>query len=63
MEHTEFVAEGTLEVGPSVQYFIFLDGEYLGKRMMDHFRLPAERGYTKLGRVRITVELLEEDQT
>ncbi len=63
MEHTEFVAEGSLEVGPSAQYFVFLDGEYLGQRMVAHFGLPEERGYTKLGRVRITVERLEEDQT
>ncbi len=63
MEHTEFVAEGSLEIGPSAQYFVFLDGEYLGQRMVDHFGLPEERGYTKLGRVRITVERLEEDQT
>lgn len=63
MEHTEFVAEGSLEIGPSTQYFVFLDGEYLGQRVVDHFGLPEERGYTKLGRVRITVERLEEDQT
>ncbi len=63
MEHTEFVAEGSLEIGPSAQYFVFLDGEYLGQRVVDHFGLPEERGYTKLGRVRITVERLEEDQT
>ncbi len=63
MEHTEFVAEGSLEIGPSAQYFVFLDGEYLGQRVVNHFGLPEERGYTKLGRVRITVERLEEDQT
>jgi hypothetical protein len=63
MEHTEFVAEGSLEIGPSAQYFVFLDGEYLGQRVVDHFGLPEERGYTRLGRVRITVERLKEDQT
>ena len=31
MDHSEFVAEGTLDVGPSAQYFVFLDGEYLGQ--------------------------------
>lgn len=59
MEHTEFVAEGELELGPSAQYFLFLDGEYLGQRLADHFGLPVERGYTKFGHVRITVEVLE----
>ncbi len=63
MDHSKFVAEGRLEVGPSAQYFVFLDGEYLGQHLMDHFRLPEERGYTRLGRVRVTVERLDEDQT
>lgn len=58
MERTEFVAEGELEVGPSAQYFVFLDGEHLGQRLVDHFKLPAERGYTRFGRVRVTVERL-----
>lgn len=59
MEHGEFVAEGRVEIGPSEKFFVFLDGEYLGQRLMDHFQLPEERGYTSLGRVRITVERLE----
>jgi hypothetical protein len=63
MEPSKFVAEGNMEVGPSAQYFVFLDGEYLGHQMMNHFGIPEERGYTRLGRVRITVERLEEDQT
>ena len=60
MESTEFVAEGELEVGPSAQYFVFLDGEYLGQRLVDHFGLPSEKGYTRLGRVRVSVERLGE---
>ena len=60
MERGEFVAEGKIEIGPSAQFFIFLDGDYLGQRLIDHFQLPNERGYTDLGRVRIVVELLEE---
>lgn len=59
MERGEFVAEGQLELGPTEYYFLFLDGEYLGKLVSDHFRLPEERGYTDVGRVRVTVELLE----
>ena len=38
MDHSEFVAEGTLDVGPSAQYFVFLDGEYLGQRVVEHFK-------------------------
>ncbi len=62
MERRKFVAEGKLEIGPSAQFFVFLDGDYLGQRLIDHYRLPEERGYTDLGRVRVTVELLEEGQ-
>ena len=60
MERTEFVAEGQVEIGPSTSFFVFLDGEYLGQRLVSHFQLPEERDYTNLGRVRITVEKLEE---
>ena len=63
MERGAFVAEGKLELGPSVQYFLFLDGEYLGKRLLDHFGRPAEAGYTDFGRVRIIVEHLDEPET
>lgn len=60
MEGTDFVAEGELEVGPSAQYFVFLDGEYLGQRQVDHFGLPSQQGYTRFGRVWVTVDLLGE---
>ena len=56
----KFVAEGKMAVGPSARYFVFLEGEYLGQRLVDHFGLPEERGYTDLGRVRVTVERLDE---
>jgi hypothetical protein len=56
----KFVAEGNMAVGPSARYFVFLEGEYLGRRLVDHFGLPEERGYTDLGHVRITVERLDD---
>ena len=61
----KFVAEGKMAVGkmavgPSARYFVFLEGEYLGRRLVDHFGLPEERGYTDLGHVRITVERLDD---
>jgi hypothetical protein len=36
-----------------------LGGDYLGKQIVEHFRVPEEKGYTDLGRVRVTVERLE----
>ncbi len=60
MERTEFVAEGQMQIGPSGQFFLFLDGEYLGHLLIKNFGLPEERGYTDLGRVRVTVERLED---
>jgi hypothetical protein len=62
MERGTFVAEGLMEVGPSEKFFLFLDGEHLGQLLLHHFRLPEERGDTKIGRVRITVERLEDDE-
>jgi len=62
MERDAFVAEGSMEVGPSDRFFLFLDGQHLEQLLLRHFRLPEERGYTKLGRVRITVERLEDDE-
>jgi hypothetical protein len=63
MERREFVAEGQMQLGPTEYYFVFLDGEYLGKRLCDHFRIPEEHGYTEVGRVRVTVEMLEAPKT
>jgi hypothetical protein len=63
MERNGFVAEGKMEIGPAEHYFTFLDGEYLGKLLLRHFGVPAERNYTDLGRMRVTVERLEEPQT
>lgn len=60
MERTEFVAEGQIQIGPTEKFFVLLDGEYLGERLVKHFRLPEEKDYTDLGHVRITVERLEE---
>lgn len=50
-----------MQIAPSARFFVFLDGGYLGERLIEHFGLAEERGFTNLGRVR--VERLEEDQT
>lgn len=54
----ECVAEGRLKIGPSERFFVFLNGEYLGKALIGRFGLPEERGYTDQGRVRVTMEWL-----
>jgi len=63
MERGEFVAEGHMQLGPTEYYFLFLDGEYLGKLVSEHFGIPEERGYNDIGRVRVTVEMLKASQT
>jgi hypothetical protein len=62
MEQAKFVAEGRLEVGSPGWFFVYLDEEYLGKRLVRHFQPSDERGYADLGRVRVTVERLDEGQ-
>lgn len=52
----KFVAEGSVELGPKEDFFVFVDGEYLGTLLRTHFGFEAETGYTSLGRLRITVE-------
>jgi hypothetical protein len=54
------VVEGHMQIGPTERFFIFVDGELLGEHLVNHFGLPKERGYTDVGRVRVTVEMLEE---
>lgn len=59
----DFVKEGTVEVGPRADYFIFLDGDFLGKAFTHHAGIEQKAGeYTRLGRARITVEWLEDEE-
>jgi len=59
----DFVAEGIIEVGPRADFFALLDGEMLGKVLSQHAGIKPQRGeYTRLGRARITVEWLEDDE-
>jgi hypothetical protein len=55
----KFVAEGSVEIGPKEDFFLFLDGEHLGTLLRRHFGVVAEVGYTPLGRLRITAELVD----
>ena len=54
----KFVTEGKVELGPKEDYFVFVDGEYLGKLLRMHLGVDAEAGYTSLGRMRVTIERL-----
>lgn len=56
----KFGADGSVELGPKEDYFIFLEGEHLGTMLRKHLGVNAETGYTPLGRLRITVERLSE---
>jgi hypothetical protein len=45
-------------------YFIFFDGDYLGRVLAQHIGVESVPGvYTRLGRARITVEWLEDGET
>ncbi len=48
-----------MQVGPGDKYLVFLDGDYLGNLLVEHFRLPKERDCTEVGRVRVTGERSE----
>ncbi len=52
-----------MELGPKEDYFVFIDGEYLGQLLRIHFGADAETGYTALGRLRVTVERVEDPAT
>jgi hypothetical protein len=55
--------EGVVEVGPRADFFVFLDGEQLGRILSQRSRVTSVPGeYTPLGRARITVEWLEDDE-
>ena len=60
VEGAKFVVEGNLEMGPKEEFFVFLDGEHLGRLLVKHFDVSEELGYTDLGQVRITVERLSD---
>jgi hypothetical protein len=55
----KFVSEGSMELGPKEDFFIFLDGDHLGRLLRKHCGVEAESGYTPLGWPRITVERVD----
>jgi hypothetical protein len=62
-QRRDFCVEGVVEIGSRADYFVFLDGEQLGKIFSQRLGERPESGeYTRLGRARITVEWLEDDE-
>jgi hypothetical protein len=58
-----FSVEGEVQIGPRADYFLFLDGEEIGKVFSHHAGIGPKQGeYTRLGRARIIVEWLEDDE-
>ena len=60
MEQSRFTIEGQTELGPE-QFPLFVDGEAVEPMLIEQFRLPKVRQYYRLGRVRVTIELLNEE--
>ena len=59
----DFSIEGLIELGPRADYFVFLDGDFLGRMLSQHAGIePKEGEYTRLGTARITVEWLGDDE-
>ncbi len=62
-QRRDFSVEGEVQIGPRADYFLFLDGEQIGKVFSHHAGVGPKQGeYTRLGRARIIVEWLEDDE-
>jgi hypothetical protein len=58
-----FVVEGLVEVGPRSDLLLFVDAEQIGYLFLQHSGVvPEENEYTPLGRARVSVEWLEDDE-
>ncbi len=55
-----FVRAGIVDLGPTEDHFTSVYGGNLGKLPGTYFGGDAEPGYTSLGRLRVTVERVEE---
>jgi hypothetical protein len=59
-EKEAYVVEGRLEIGPEELPLIFVEGEELGGLLLGRFPSSFDGSYYRFGRVRVTVERLEE---
>ena len=55
-----YVVEGRLEIGPEELPLVFVDGEELGGLLLRRFPNSFDGDYHRIGRVRVSVEWLEE---
>ena len=55
-----YVVEGRLEIGPEELPLVFVDGEELGGLLLRRFPNSFDGAYHRIGRVRVSVEWLEE---
>ncbi len=64
-ERKDSVAERLLGVGSRSDFFLFFDGDFLGRVLTRYSGLEPKpkREYTRLGLARVTVEWLEDDET
>ncbi len=60
MEQKRFVIEGQAALGPD-QFPMLIDGEAVGHMLVERFQPPEVDEFYQLGRVRVTVELLDEE--
>ena len=59
----DFVVEGLVEVGTRTDFLLFVDAELLGHLVLLHSGTERkENEYTPLGRARVSVEWLEDDE-
>jgi hypothetical protein len=55
-----YVVEGSVHIGPEDLPLIFVGGEGLGGLLLGRFPTSFDGSYYRLGRMRVTVEWLEE---
>jgi hypothetical protein len=62
MEQSKYVIEGRLSIGPQ-GHPIFVDTKVLASLLIEHFQPQQVGAFYRLGRTRITVELLDEEES
>jgi hypothetical protein len=62
MEQRKFVIEGSLSIGPQ-GHPIFVDTKLLAALLIEYFQPPQIGAFYRTGRTRITVEVLDEEES
>lgn len=64
MKGKTFEVEGKVQIGPKQDFFVLIDGEFLGRMITEHYDLPRwDNAFCELGHARIIVELLQDAPT